>query len=135
MTAAERNVSDELMEQTFIIKRQEREAELIATKLGVVSETGQGIRCSIISCSKLFRKEKLLRQHVKHYHPKEYKEVINNSRLNYDHEQDMVTEMKPPKSGPHFNNDTINTDSKKRKLSHQFELNNENNKRQKRYSV
>ena len=45
--------------------------------------------------------------------------------------------MKPPKSGLNYlNNDALIMDSKKRKLSqHQFELSNENNKRQKRYSV
>ena len=36
------------------------------------SETGQGLRCSIARCGKLFRNDRLLRQHVKHYHPKVY---------------------------------------------------------------
>ena len=99
---------------------------MIATKLGVVSETGQGIRCSIRSCGKLFRKEKLLRQHVKHYHPKEYKAVISSSKMYLDHENDLLGEMKPP----------LNLEGRKRKFSHQsYDLSQENGKRQKRNSV
>lgn len=37
--------------------------------LGVESETGQGLRCSLENCGKLFRNDHLLHQHVKHYHP------------------------------------------------------------------
>ncbi|CAB4054911.1 PHF20 [Lepeophtheirus salmonis] len=36
---------------------------------GVMSETGQGLRCKINNCGKLFRNDKLLLMHVKHYHP------------------------------------------------------------------
>merc|ERR1712226_839392 len=122
----ERNGSVESIEHSLAIKRLEREAELIATKLGVVSETGQGIRCSIRSCGKLFRKEKLLRQHVKHYHPKEYKAVISSSKMYLDHENDLLGEMKPP----------LNLEGRKRKFSHQsYDLSQENGKRQKRNSV
>ena len=114
------------MEHSLAIKRLERETELIATKLGVVSETGQGLRCSIRSCGKLFRKEKLLRQHVKHYHPKEYKALISSSQMYLDHENDLLGEMKPP----------LNLEGKKRKFSQQsYELSQENSKRQKRNSV
>ena len=116
---ASANVSDEMIEQNRVLQRQEREAELIATKLGVLSETGQGLRCSVQSCGKLFRREKLLRQHVKHYHPKEYKEIISSSKLQCDHDGDM----RPP-----------NFD-KKRKLSQSsLDLINEN-KRLKRNSL
>ena len=114
------------MEHSLAIKRLERETELIATKLGVVSETGQGLRCSIRSCGKLFRKEKLLRQHVKHYHPKEYKALISSSQMYLDHENDLLGEMKPP----------LNLEGKKRKFSQQsYDLSQENSKRQKRNSV
>jgi len=36
---------------------------------GNASETGQGVRCPIKTCNKLFRNDKLLLMHVKHYHP------------------------------------------------------------------
>ena len=36
---------------------------------GTASETGQGVRCPLTNCNKLFRNEKLLLMHVKHYHP------------------------------------------------------------------
>ena len=133
LTSLERNGSEELIEQNLANQRQEREAKLIAEKLGVVSETGQGVRCSIRSCKKLFRKEKLLRQHVKHYHPKEYKEVIKNCKILLEHENDVINEMKPPNSFFHpSNNDILSMEGRKRKLSHQFD---ENNKRLKRNSV
>ena len=35
------------------------------SQLGVESETGQGVRCSVNKCRKLFRNEKLLQMHVK----------------------------------------------------------------------
>ncbi len=44
--------------------------------VGVESETGQGLRCSI--CSKLFRNDRLLQQHIKHYHPKVYKTLARS---------------------------------------------------------
>ena len=44
--------------------------------LGVESETGQGLRCSIEKCGKLFRNDRLLQQHVKHYHPEVFDQVI-----------------------------------------------------------
>ena len=127
ITSVEGNTNDETIEQRIALQMQEREAELIARKLGVLSETGQGVRCSIRSCRKLFRKEKLLRQHVKHYHPKEYKEVINSSRLHLDHENDMI------KRSYSLNNDRQQMDSKKRKLSgHQSDVYQDYNKRVKR---
>ena len=46
------------------------------TEIAVDSETGQGLRCSIAKCGKLFRNDRLLRQHVKHYHPKVYESVL-----------------------------------------------------------
>ena len=46
------------------------------TDIAVESETGQGLRCSIAKCGKLFRNDRLLRQHVKHYHPKVYETVL-----------------------------------------------------------
>jgi len=36
---------------------------------GNASETGQGVRCPLKTCNKLFRNEKLLQMHGKHYHP------------------------------------------------------------------
>ena len=45
-------------------------------EIAVESETGQGLRCSINKCGKLFRNNRLLRQHVKHYHPKIYDTVV-----------------------------------------------------------
>merc|ERR1719334_2052347 len=46
--------------------------------IGNLSETGQGVRCPLKNCNKLFRNEKLLLQHVKHYHP-EYTDVVGYS--------------------------------------------------------
>ena len=46
--------------------------------IGNVSETGQGVRCPLKKCNKLFRNERLLLQHVKHYHP-EYTDVVGYS--------------------------------------------------------
>lgn len=43
-------------------------------EIAVESETGQGLRCS--KCGKLFRNDRLLRQHVKHYHPKVYESLL-----------------------------------------------------------
>ena len=130
LEGADKTVNDEMIEQNIALQRQEREAELIASKLGVISETGQGLRCSVLSCGKLFRKEKLLRQHVKHYHPEEYKEIIRSCKIQCDHE----SEMRPPISSSHFWNDNRTSD-KKRKLSQShLDVNNEN-KRQKRNSV
>jgi len=48
----------------------------IVPNLGVESETGQGLRCSIEKCGKLFRNDRLLQQHVKHYHPDVFDQVI-----------------------------------------------------------
>jgi len=45
---------------------------------GTLSETGQGVRCPLKNCNKLFRNEKLLQMHVKHYHP-EYNSLVGNS--------------------------------------------------------
>lgn len=45
--------------------------------ISVESETGQGLRCSIEKCGKLFRNDRLLQQHVKHYHPDVFDQVIN----------------------------------------------------------
>lgn len=129
----EATINEDTLEQTILLRRQEREAELIATKLGVVSETGQGLRCSIPSCGKLFRKQKLLRQHVKHYHPNQYISVIGSSSFNdyLDHENDMLKEPKSIKISPHSMN--IIMENKKRKLyPQQFELSHENNKKLKR---
>ena len=65
--------------------------EVSPSSLGFASETGQGLRCSISKCGKLFRKDKLLRQHVKHYHPKVFlnwlrarKEALRASGVNAD---------------------------------------------------
>ena len=46
--------------------------ELLFTKLdSIISETRfQGVRCPLRECNKLFRNDKLLQMHVKHYHPK-----------------------------------------------------------------
>ena len=46
--------------------------------IGTASETGQGVRCPLSNCNKLFRNEKLLLQHVKHYHP-EYTDIAGYS--------------------------------------------------------
>merc|ERR550517_1488294 len=46
--------------------------------IGNASETGQGVRCPLKKCNKLFRNERLLLQHVKHYHP-EYTDVVGYS--------------------------------------------------------
>ncbi len=48
----------------------------VVPNLGVESETGQGLRCSIEKCGKLFRNDRLLQQHVKHYHPDVFDQVI-----------------------------------------------------------
>ena len=130
LECADNNVNDEMIEQNLALRRQEREAELIASKLGSISETGQGLRCSVLSCGKLFRKEKLLRQHVKHYHPKEYKEIIQSSKIQCDHE----SEMRPPKSSSNFWNDSLTFDKKRKFSQSHLDLNNEN-KRQKRNSI
>jgi len=45
---------------------------------GNVSDTGQGVRCPLKNCNKLFRNEKLLQMHVKHYHP-EYNQLVAHS--------------------------------------------------------
>jgi len=45
---------------------------------GTQSETGQGVRCPLKNCNKLFRNEKLLQMHVKHYHP-EFNSIVGNS--------------------------------------------------------
>jgi len=45
---------------------------------GHISETGQGVRCPLKNCNKLFRNEKLLQMHVKHYHP-EYNQLVAHS--------------------------------------------------------
>eukprot|EP00092_Neocalanus_flemingeri_P040320 GFUD01043915.1.p1 GENE.GFUD01043915.1~~GFUD01043915.1.p1 ORF type:complete len:1327 (+),score=371.71 GFUD01043915.1:99-4079(+) len=45
---------------------------------GTLSETGQGVRCPLKNCNKLFRNEKLLQMHVKHYHP-EFNSLVGNS--------------------------------------------------------
>jgi len=45
---------------------------------GTQSETGQGVRCPLKNCNKLFRNEKLLQMHVKHYHP-EFNNIVGNS--------------------------------------------------------
>ena len=38
----------------------------------------QGVRCPLKNCNKLFRNEKLLQMHVKHYHP-EYNQLVAHS--------------------------------------------------------
>jgi len=59
------------------------------------SETGQGLRCSIAKCGKLFRNDRLLRQHVKHYHPKVYEGILHR------HPQigDDISEPTSPEAG------------------------------------
>ena len=42
---------------------------LSTAEIGIESETGQGVRCSIEKCRKLFRNDRLLQMHIKHYHP------------------------------------------------------------------
>eukprot|EP00095_Tigriopus_kingsejongensis_P002905 snap_masked-scaffold336_size202805-processed-gene-0.11 protein:Tk02905 transcript:snap_masked-scaffold336_size202805-processed-gene-0.11-mRNA-1 annotation:"phd finger protein 20-like isoform x2" len=49
-------------------------------RLAVESETGQGLRCSVDKCSKLFRNGRLLHQHIKHYHPKVYQQSLTASK-------------------------------------------------------
>ena len=48
-------------------------------QLGVESETGQGLRCSIAGCRKLFRNDRLLHMHVKHYHPEVFGSLVQQS--------------------------------------------------------
>merc|ERR550519_2463312 len=59
------------------------------------SETGQGLRCSIARCGKLFQNDRLLRQHVKHYHPKVYDGMLHK------HPQlgDDISEPTSPEAG------------------------------------
>ena len=64
--------------------------------LGVASETGQGLRCSIPKCGKLFRNEKLLRQHVKHYHAKVFDQWLKLRREMASDNSDA--EQEPPAS-------------------------------------
>ena len=47
--------------------------------LGTESETGQGLRCSIAGCRKLFRNDRLLHMHVKHYHPEVFGSLVQQS--------------------------------------------------------
>ncbi|XP_059092645.1 uncharacterized protein LOC131887926 [Tigriopus californicus] len=46
-------------------------------RLAVQSETGQGLRCSVDKCRKLFRNDRLLHQHIKHYHPRVYQQSLS----------------------------------------------------------
>ena len=71
-------------------------------KLGVASETGQGLRCSIPNCGKLFRRDKLLRQHVKHYHPKVFDQWLKSRKYSntseMSDEEDAFLPEPPPRS-------------------------------------
>ena len=62
---------------SMIIPNEMTKEELAClAEIAVESETGQGLRCSINKCGKLFRNNRLLRQHVKHYHPKIYDTLV-----------------------------------------------------------
>lgn len=54
------------------------DALAILRNICVESETGQGLRCKIAKCGKLFRNDRLLHQHVKHYHPEFFDQVIKS---------------------------------------------------------
>lgn len=51
-----------------------------AGSFGVESETGQGLRCSVDKCGKLFRNNRLLHMHIKHYHTKVFRETLQKSK-------------------------------------------------------
>ena len=88
LTTLNKTISSE--DEVFVSRKPSKtskvdEGEL---KLGVASETGQGLRCSIPNCGKLFRKDKLLRQHVKHYHPKVFDQWLKKQKiLNHNGDQ------------------------------------------------
>jgi hypothetical protein len=58
--------------------------EGLAEQLGVESETGQGLRCSIAGCRKLFRNDRLLQMHVKHYHPGVFEHFVQQNPLSVE---------------------------------------------------
>ncbi len=63
-------------------------------EFAIESETGQGLRCSIDNCRKLFRNDRLLNMHVKHYHPNFF-ETIGLSKAT-----ESKTSENPPLSPP-----------------------------------
>jgi len=61
---------------SVIANEDERVDLACLSEIAKESETGQGLRCSIAKCGRLFRNDRLLRQHVKHYHPKVYEGLL-----------------------------------------------------------
>jgi len=104
----------------------------VGASLGFASETGQGLRCSIPKCGKLFRKDKLLRQHVKHYHPKVFTNWLRTHRSSKNSsfaaaaaggsdvsDEDEADSLSPPHLKSHFHPGTsLHVDNnRKRKLT------------------
>lgn len=77
--------------------------------IGIESETGQGLRCTIEKCGKLFRNDRLLQQHVKHYHPDVFDQFI--STASPIGSVPTTPTVSPPSAGPvtHFGLSTPNS--------------------------
>lgn len=84
------------------------------------SETGQGLRCSIAKCGKLFRNNRLLRQHVKHYHPKVYESLLcKHPQIGDDISEPTSPEARRLSEG----SDLINEYPERRRVPSNSELN------------
>lgn len=86
-------------------------------EIAVESETGQGLRCSISKCGKLFRNNRLLRQHVKHYHPKVYESLLcKHPQIGEDISEPTSPEGRRLSDSEHLN-DGFQSSDRKRKPS------------------
>lgn len=83
-------------------------------RLAVQSETGQGLRCSVDKCRKLFRNDRLLHQHIKHYHPRVYQQSL--SKLKSKATADSVCPSNENLDPPNSESKRL-MESRKRKLS------------------
>ena len=82
----------------------------VLPNIGVESETGQGLRCSIEKCGKLFRKFRLLQEHVKHYHPDVFDQVLNSTTTPVT-TAPSTPATSPPSTFGHFNNACLSSPS------------------------
>ena len=87
-------------ESSLLLDSLEESSASLVPEFAVESETGQGLRCTIDGCGKLFRNDRLISMHVKHYHPQFYESLMQRKNaVSVSDELHPETESISPPSG------------------------------------
>ncbi len=95
--SSSRRLANDFMSEDLVLDPLESPASLV-TEFAVRSETGQGLRCTIENCGKLFRNDRLVSMHVKHYHRQFYNALMQRQKNVSDELHPESTETSPTSS-------------------------------------